>query len=204
MARAKKEDVFYTMLKDLAALITETAEEYASIVHGFPETVSRVPQMKVYETTCDERVKAIMEQLYDSFITPFDREDISDLALAMDDVTDAMYGVTMRLDLFNLQDMRIEAEQIADLTLTAVREMQEMIDHLPNYQKDEVVLEKAINVATSRTRVTPYIRPPCGGSSMRTRSSPVGTRSPGCASSTAWSTSSMPATTSPRLCVRWS
>ncbi|QOY61098.1 DUF47 domain-containing protein [Thermophilibacter immobilis] len=146
MARAKKEDVFYTMLKDFAALITETAEEYTNIIHDFPDSMSRIPQMKVYETTCDERVKAIMEKLYDSFITPFDREDISDLALAMDDVTDAMYGVTMRLDLFNLQDRRIEAEQIADLTLTAVREMQEMIGHLPNYQKDEVVMEKAINV----------------------------------------------------------
>ena len=140
MARVKKEDEFYTLLKDFAALIVETSEEYAGIVHDFPNSMSRIPQMKVYETNCDERVKTIMTKLYTSFITPLDREDISDLALAM-------YGVTMRLDLFNLQDMRLEAEQIADLTVRAVREMQEMINRLPEYnKKPEPVMEKAVSV----------------------------------------------------------
>ncbi len=147
MARIKKEDEFFTLLKDFAALIVETSEEYAGIVHDFPNSMSRIPQMKVYETNCDDRVKTIMSKLYTSFITPLDREDISNLALAMDNVTDAMYGVTMRLDLFNLKDMRLEAEQIADLTVRAVKEMQEMINRLPDYNKSpEPVMEKAISV----------------------------------------------------------
>ena len=90
MARIKKEDEFFTLLKDFAALIVETSEEYAGIVHDFPNSMSRIPQMKVYETNCDDRVKTIMSKLYTSFITPLDREDISNLALAMDNVTDAM------------------------------------------------------------------------------------------------------------------
>lgn len=146
MARTKKEDVFYTMLKEFAALIVETAEEYNGIICDFPNSMSRIPQMKVYEATCDERVKAVMAQLYTSFITPIDREDISSLVLAMDDVVDTMYGVAVRLDLFNIQDLRIEAQQISELTLRAVKEMQEMIDHLPGYKKDRVVMEKAIGL----------------------------------------------------------
>ncbi|WP_455139822.1 DUF47 domain-containing protein [Thermophilibacter sp.] len=148
MPRIKKEDEFYTMLKEFAALIVEAAEEYHDIVCEFPESKSRIPHMKVYESTCDERVKAIMEKLYVSFITPIDREDISDLALAMDDVCDAMYGVAVRMDLFNLSDQRLEANQISELTVRAVREMQEMIDHLPNYKKDRVVMEKALAVGS--------------------------------------------------------
>ena len=148
MPRIKKEDEFYTMLKEFAALITESAEEYNSIICDFPKSMSSIPQMKVYESTCDERVKAIMAKLYTSFITPIDREDISSLALAMDDVVDSMYGVAVRLDLFNIGDLRIEAKQISELTLHAVHEMQEMIDHLPDYKKDRVVLEKAIEIGT--------------------------------------------------------
>ena len=147
MARTQKEDEFYTLLKEFAALIVETSEEYAGIVHDFPNSISRVPQMKVYETNCDDRVKTIMGKLYTSFITPLDREDISELALAMDNVVDAMYGVTMRMDLFNIQDSRLEADQIADLTVRAVKEMQEMICRLPEYgKKPESVMEKAISV----------------------------------------------------------
>lgn len=148
MPRIKKEDEFYTMLKEFAALITETSGVYNQIVCGFPGTMSSIPQMKVYESTADERVKAIMAKLYTSFITPIDREDISSLALAMDDVVDSMYGVAVRLDLFNMSDLRLEAKQISELTVHAVGEMQEMINHLPDYKKDRVVLEKAIEVGT--------------------------------------------------------
>ncbi len=148
MPRIKKEDEFYTMLKEFAALISETADVYNKIVCGFPETKTLIPQMKVYESKADERVKAIMSKLYTSFITPIDREDISSLALAMDDVVDSMYSVAVRLDLFNLSDLRLEAPQISKLTVHAVSEMQEMTNHLPNYKKDRVVLEKAIEIGT--------------------------------------------------------
>ena len=147
MARQKKEDEFYTLLKEFAALIGETANEYAGIVHDFPNSMTRIPQMKVYENNCDDRVKTIMEKLYTSFITPIDREDLSALALALDNVTDAMYSVTMRLDVFNIKDMRLEAEQFADLTVHASKELQEMMERLPKYDKEpEPVMEKATSI----------------------------------------------------------
>lgn len=148
MARIKKEDEFYTLLKEFAALIVEAAEEYSAIINDFPNSVSSIPQMKVFESNCDERVKVIMGKLYTSFITPIDREDISTLALAMDDVADSMYGVAVRLDLFNIKDLRMEAKQIAELTLNAVKKMQEMINHLPDYKKDPIVMEKSIEVGS--------------------------------------------------------
>lgn len=143
MARIKKEDIFYTLLKELSDKILEAAEEYANIVCNYPDSFSRVPQMKVYENECDEEVKRIMEKLYTSFITPFEREDISDLTLALDDIIDDMNGVVIRLDLFNIQEMRDEAPQMAELTLRCVQEVREMIQLLPNYKKDRRVMEHA-------------------------------------------------------------
>ena len=49
MPRIKKEDEFYTMLKEFAALIVEAADEYNQIICSFPESMSSIPQMKVYE-----------------------------------------------------------------------------------------------------------------------------------------------------------
>ena len=94
MARIMKEDIFYTLLKEFSDELLEAAELYRDIVCGYPDTFSFIPQMKVMETECDERVKTIMGKLYTSFITPFEREDISDLTLALDDVIDCMNGVT--------------------------------------------------------------------------------------------------------------
>ena len=146
MPKIKKEDVFYTLLKDLAEVLVQAGEEYVYVMNTFPESVTRIPRMKMFETQADDIVRDIMTRLYTSFITPFDREDISDLALAMDDVVDYMEGVVLRFDLFNIQEMRPGAIELADLTLAAVREMREMINRLPDYKRDDAVMKQAIAV----------------------------------------------------------
>ena len=146
MARIKKEDIFYTLLKQLADVLVSAGEEYVHILSDYPETITRIPRMKMLETQADDCVRDIMTRLYTSFITPFDRADISDLALAMDDVVDHMESVVLRLDLFNVQSMRPEAIELGKLTLVAVTEMREMIYRLPDYKKDEEVMHRAIAI----------------------------------------------------------
>ena len=141
-----KEDIFYTLFKEFGAKIVETAEEYSTILDGYPETGARIPQMKVYERECDEKVQRIMKELYTSFVTPFEREDISDLALGLDDIVDGMNSVSERLDLFNVEEFRKEGAQLAELTLRACITVKEMLDHLADYKKDPIVMEKAIAV----------------------------------------------------------
>ena len=146
MPHAKKEDIFYTMLKEFAGKVEDAAELYDTIILGYPDTYPQIPRMHVCEHECDEMVKRIMTELYRAFVTPFDRGDISSLALAMDDIVDNMDGVIVRLDLFNLGETRREAPQVAELSLHAAREFRVMIDHLPDYKNDPVVMEKAIAI----------------------------------------------------------
>jgi uncharacterized protein Yka (UPF0111/DUF47 family) len=146
MARAKKEDIFYTLLKDFAERIEDAAVEYVNSIENYPESSADIPQMKVFENKCDEKVKHIMEELYSSFVTPIERSDINDLALAMDDIVDDMNSIASGLDLFNVSEMRKEGPQLAGLALTAVKDLHIMIDHLPDYKKDPLVMEKAIAV----------------------------------------------------------
>lgn len=145
MAR-KKEDIFYTLLKEFGFEIQKTAEDYVELLKGYPETANLIPLMRVHEDRCDECVKKIMEQLLDSFITPFDRDDISELATKLDDVVDAMTGVAVSMELFNTSGTRTEATQMAELTRAAVGEIKVMLDHLPDYKTDRTVLTKAISV----------------------------------------------------------
>lgn len=142
-----KEDIFFSLLKQIVAQMTAAADEYVSIMQDFPASMARIPRMKVYETTTDELVAKIHEHLYTSFITPIDREDISDLALRMDDVVDLMEVVCMRLDLFQLDHMRPEAIELAELTCKAVYELQEVIVRLPRYKKDAQIMQHSITVS---------------------------------------------------------
>ena len=146
MARIKKEDPFYTMFKEFGVDIVACAEDYDKLVNGYPETASMIPLIKVHEDRCDAHVRGIMQELYASFVTPFDRDDISDLALRLDDVVDGMEAVSIRFDLFNMSGTRVEAQQMAALTLAACRELRDMLDYLPNYKTDKRCMEKSIAV----------------------------------------------------------
>ena len=143
----KKEDPFFTQLKEFGDVLVEAADTYAEILEHYPESFAKIPRLKVLENKCDDLVQKIMRNLYTSFITPIDREDISELAMALDDVIDEMNGVVLRLDLFDAQEMRLEGPQMAELTKEAVREIHDMLYHLPNYKNDPVVMEKAISVS---------------------------------------------------------
>lgn len=147
MARKKKEDEFYTLLKQLAGQLKRSADIYAHIVDTFPAATAEVTEMKVIETDADKVVKEIMEKLYSSFITPIDREDLSNLTTAMDNVCDDLNKLAMRFDLFNVTELRPETPRLARLITLAVDEMQVMFEHLPDYQDDPQVMKSAIRIS---------------------------------------------------------
>ena len=142
-----RDDVFFTLLNQVAADIAVAADEYVSIMQEFPASMARIPRMKTHEMTVDGMVAKIHEHLYTSFITPIEREDISELALKMDDVVDLMEEVSVRLDLFQLDHMRPEAIEMAELTQKAVYELREIISRLPRYKKDDQIMGHAIAIS---------------------------------------------------------
>ena len=142
----RKEDEFYTMLKEFADLNVEATEEYLRIMETYPDSQADIDRMKDFETAADLQTQKIMDKLYTSFITPIDRSDISDLALAMDDVVDQMNGMVTRLDLFNRSSIRSEAPELARITLHMVQRIRDMFYRLPDYKRDNTVLEMALEI----------------------------------------------------------
>ena len=145
MARHKKEDPFFTSFKNFATIIEDTARLYSELLHCYPSETSTdlMSSISKLESQGDGVVRDIMDRLVTSFMTPFDREDISDLALSMDDILDQTEGAALRLALFNIQEVREEAVKMAEFTLEAAQALREMIDLIPNYQNDTTEIEKA-------------------------------------------------------------
>jgi predicted phosphate transport protein (TIGR00153 family) len=148
MSRVKrKEDVFYRLFREYGEKIVTTAEVYKKIFSDdYPATRPLIRSMKDYENVCDDQAKKIFMELSNSFITPFDREDISVLAKRMDDVVDYMEAAASRMDLFAVTEMRPEAVRLAEITVHAVDELSKIMDRLSNFKKDPTVMELALGV----------------------------------------------------------
>jgi uncharacterized protein len=92
-------------------------------------------RMRAAEHAGDDVTHAIMRELNESFITPFDREDIYRLASSLDDVMDAMEAAVDLVVLYQIGELPPEvADQVdviergAELTAEAMLQLRSMKD----------------------------------------------------------------------------
>ncbi len=68
-----------------------------------------------------------MQQLHKTFITPIDREDIYDLAIALDDVCDFMDEVADQLNLYGVEEVPPVAVEQAQVILQTSAKLAEAV-----------------------------------------------------------------------------
>jgi len=92
-------------------------------------------RMRKCEHAGDEATHAIMRELNETFITPFDREDIYRLASSLDDVMDYMEAAVDLVVLYNIDELPPEVadqvevlERAAELTADAMPRLRSMKD----------------------------------------------------------------------------
>ena len=92
-------------------------------------------KMRGAEHAGDEATHAIMRELNESFVTPFDREDIYRLASSLDDVMDAMEAAVDLVVLYQIGELPPEVadqvdviERAAELTAEAMLKLRSMKD----------------------------------------------------------------------------
>lgn len=132
-----KEDSFYDLFAISAAHLVAGARELTNLLAAAdPESRSAaVQRMRELEHEADEATHEIMNRVNSSFITPFDREDIHNLASRLDDCMDHMEEAADLIDLYKVRELpKGVAKQIeiigrmAELTAQAMPRLRSMKD----------------------------------------------------------------------------
>ncbi len=99
-----REDEYFTLFSQVTEKIQEASTALVEMMHDNSANFeAHCRRIKDAEHACDELTHTITTKLNKSFITPFDREDIFTLIVALDDVCDyvdagaravLMYGIT--------------------------------------------------------------------------------------------------------------
>ena len=96
--------------------------------------------------------KADMEQhemrnvLAKEFIAPIEREDILSLSQEIDDVTDAVEDVLMRMHMFNITSIREEALEFSQLILSCCEALKKAMEDFHDFRKNKTITESLIQV----------------------------------------------------------
>lgn len=76
-------------------------------------------RIKECETDGDQITNAIVNELINSFVTPFDRDDIHDLAQAMDSVLDTIRDAAKKIDIYQPSGVEPKLIEISEYIVKA-------------------------------------------------------------------------------------
>lgn len=138
----QKENEFYNYFKEFSNDLMACSQVYADTIRQWPETRGRIAEVAEWADTCDQSTDRLTVMLANSFVTPFDRTQVSALAFALDDIADLEKDLVTRFDLFGVETPIEEALQLADLHVKMAAKIVIVFDKLPGLKLDGTAREK--------------------------------------------------------------
>jgi hypothetical protein len=93
---------FFDLFAELSSNLTEGAKLLRAILADPHDLAMRVSQVQAVEHKGDKATYSIIVKLNQTFITPFDREDIHRLASSLDDVLDFVNSAAVMLVMYKI------------------------------------------------------------------------------------------------------
>ena len=111
-----KEDQYFALFSEMSVKIQEAADMLGEMLRAPDEEFdSYSKKIKSIEHECDEIAHSVTTKLNKSFITPFDREDIYTLAMALDDVCDYIDGAARSIVMYDIHGNDPHAQQLCEI-----------------------------------------------------------------------------------------
>lgn len=138
-----RERSFFTMFTEVTTNIEAGARALADLFADYHDVEKKARSLKDHEHRGDQLTHAIIKKLDQTFITPFDREDIHELASKLDDVLDLIDAVSTRLVIYRIDKLRPGAVELADILVRATGEIHAAVSHL---EKQDGILDHCVEI----------------------------------------------------------
>jgi predicted phosphate transport protein (TIGR00153 family) len=138
-----RDNSFYDMFSKMSENLTHGAEVLVALFAEYHTAEEKVKEIRRIENVGDEMMHNILKKLNQTFITPFDREDIHRLASSIDDVLDLIKAAGDRVILYNITQAPSAAGQLAHLILRQTEELGKAVSSL---QKNGQVLSHCVEI----------------------------------------------------------
>lgn len=128
---------FHDMFVELAENVYRASQAMVAMLENFSDPPADAEKIKDIEHTNDTITHMLMNKLNRTFITPFDREDIHELASKIDDVLDLTDAAASRLVTYRITEIRPGVPELSRVLMAATKEVVAAVRVLE--QKDHVL-----------------------------------------------------------------
>jgi len=150
-----KDTAFFPLFEHDVKILVKAAELFKTLVdtNKIEQREPIIKQIKALELEGDAVTHEIYSQLNKSFITPFDREDIHELASSLDDVLDHLNGASQRILLYKPKVLIPGVKKFSELIYQAAKEIEFSVNGLRNAVKNkDKIIQSCIVLKTIENR----------------------------------------------------
>ena len=135
-----KSNEYFDSFPVLAHYSVECGEMILNALREFDPKKSEELKTSVHliEHQADDLKHSITAKLLTEFMTPIDREDIFELLRLIDDVTDAIEEISLKLFIYNYQELPPDTVPFLEITIECMRKTEECLRQFPHYLNKEV------------------------------------------------------------------
>lgn len=156
-----RETKFYDMFVEMARNLIAGAQLMKALLENFQDVPAQVARLKDIEHHGDDMMHALMTKLNQTFITPFDREDIHRLASSIDDVLDLLNAAGDRIMVYKIKAVTKESAQLAGLILQQGQELERALSKLEHNQQS--VMQHCVEINRLENEADRVTREAVGG-----------------------------------------
>ena len=148
---SKKQDSFYfDNFIACADLSCQAARLLKQVLEHFdPKQLSeKLDEMHAIEHAADEKKHEMLNVLVKAFITPIEREDIMALSQCVDEVTDKIEDVLIRMYCNNIQSIRPDAIELAGVIERCCEALMGMLKEFADFKHSKKLHNHIVNINT--------------------------------------------------------
>jgi len=141
-----REEKFFELFEGSVHNMVKAAHKLRELVYTWENVEGRVSEITELEHEGDTITHQIMEQLHRTFVTPFDREDITALAHSLDDVTDFIQAAADAMLVYKVDRPGQSARELSDAIVQSATEVEKAMPQLRQRTEFKHILERCVEI----------------------------------------------------------
>jgi len=138
-----RDNTFFDMFAQMSENLISGARVMVDLFADYKDVETKVSEIRRIERIGDEMTHAVLTKLNQTFITPFDREDIHALTSSLDDVLDFINSAAARIIMYRIKNPPPVA---LDLSRIILLQAQELHRALPLLRRNGDILTHCVEI----------------------------------------------------------
>lgn len=141
-----RESKFFDLFEESAKNTTKAAKDLKEMIDTWQFIDIRMAEITELEHQGDSITHQIISLLHRTFITPFDREDIAELAHTMDDIVDFIHATADAMFIYKIDKPTERAKELVDVIVQGAVEVEKAMTGLRHKNEFKQMLERCVEI----------------------------------------------------------